>query len=707
MIAMPRNVTVTFDDGTQHVYNGVPDKATPEQVTARAQQDFGRGVTALDGGRKNTTMQELGAVADTGLRGGVLGAPVGAAQFEANPATSAVARGLPGGGLVAGLNAIAQHFTGKDAGQAVLDVTGGDIRKPQTEVGKTAGNVLAGATSAVVGGPGALVPKLIQGAAGGLGTDIGGRLTNGSVAGQIVGGMIGGGVPALATKLVPSSGNIAKEILSDAKLQDLEEAVRRMQQAEAQGTSLNASQAMRTPSNIDAAMSTVANSKYGEGAREQLRRQVTDAEMGAEQQLGSLPGRVGDPHAIATRAQEGATNAIKALRNAAGAAWAKVAPEGAQFQPQTLGNLDAQLQSLAAKYPNRPQVQNLIEDVRDALVHPVQQQPDKVSQILGANGLPVGGQQAAAGPTYLTDALQLKGAVTDALAGQGKRMLNTSNKDAASQQVAQQIRGMFKDAVAKDAPDLAKANLAYETVMNESVNPAKQSVIGQVAGITGYNQTREAAVGKLFNVLDEGTPAGAKVSRILTLEKALRKEDPTIFQDAAKTWVAKKLDAIQNTATDRAPEGIASQLVDAFGDPRRATQQWQTTKDILAGVARSQGVPEDQVVKGFQNFMTTIASQSRRAGSTSTAVDALANPTAGGVLRTAGNFNVFNPLRQPALATARALDAGTLKKFDAMLTSSEGLQQLMRLAKEQPNSPLAQAFVQTAIGTAGAVNASR
>ena len=37
---MPRNVSVTFADGTSHVYQGVPDDATPEQVEARARKDF-------------------------------------------------------------------------------------------------------------------------------------------------------------------------------------------------------------------------------------------------------------------------------------------------------------------------------------------------------------------------------------------------------------------------------------------------------------------------------------------------------------------------------------------------------------------------------------------------------------------------------------------------------------------------------------------
>ncbi len=48
---MARRVTVTFDDGTSHVYENVPDDATPDEVSQRAFNDFGKRVTALDGGR--------------------------------------------------------------------------------------------------------------------------------------------------------------------------------------------------------------------------------------------------------------------------------------------------------------------------------------------------------------------------------------------------------------------------------------------------------------------------------------------------------------------------------------------------------------------------------------------------------------------------------------------------------------------------------
>ena len=48
---MARNITVTFADGTTHVYQNAPDDLTPDMVSARAQKDFGKAVTALDGGR--------------------------------------------------------------------------------------------------------------------------------------------------------------------------------------------------------------------------------------------------------------------------------------------------------------------------------------------------------------------------------------------------------------------------------------------------------------------------------------------------------------------------------------------------------------------------------------------------------------------------------------------------------------------------------
>jgi hypothetical protein len=50
---MPRNITVSFEDGTQHVYENAPDDITPEAVIARASKEFdGVPITNVDGGRE-------------------------------------------------------------------------------------------------------------------------------------------------------------------------------------------------------------------------------------------------------------------------------------------------------------------------------------------------------------------------------------------------------------------------------------------------------------------------------------------------------------------------------------------------------------------------------------------------------------------------------------------------------------------------------
>ena len=47
---MPKNITVTFDDGSSHVYQNTPDTVTPEEVEQKATQEFSKKVVNIDGG---------------------------------------------------------------------------------------------------------------------------------------------------------------------------------------------------------------------------------------------------------------------------------------------------------------------------------------------------------------------------------------------------------------------------------------------------------------------------------------------------------------------------------------------------------------------------------------------------------------------------------------------------------------------------------
>lgn len=50
---MPRDITITFEDGTTHVYKNAPDDVTPKSVYDRASKEFsGKKIVNVDGGRR-------------------------------------------------------------------------------------------------------------------------------------------------------------------------------------------------------------------------------------------------------------------------------------------------------------------------------------------------------------------------------------------------------------------------------------------------------------------------------------------------------------------------------------------------------------------------------------------------------------------------------------------------------------------------------
>lgn len=163
---MPRNVTVTLDDGTQHSYQNIPDDVTPDQVTQRAQKDFGKGVTAIDGGRSSSSQQGSGA--DVPLVAGMQGyeeqQAAQQAQYAntpANPEPSLIdkigaigrtAASIPlamAGSLVAGPLAITHDIMKGVAGTKAGDLLGvpasytNSNRTAEDVYGETMGNFTA------------------------------------------------------------------------------------------------------------------------------------------------------------------------------------------------------------------------------------------------------------------------------------------------------------------------------------------------------------------------------------------------------------------------------------------------------------------------------------------------------------------------------------------------------------------------------------
>jgi hypothetical protein len=183
---MTRNITVTFDDGTSHVYQNAPDDLTPDMVQQRAQKDFGKTVTALDGGKssggipvgRTTSTQEgtMGAyvsrqpvveptttqkiyqavrpfaaplVEGAGMiGGGILGGTAG--TFGAGPVGTAVG-GVAGAGLGYGMGKELMQLADVNLGSQPNRVSTAQVTEPIK-------NIIEGAT--MEAGGRALIPAL-------------------------------------------------------------------------------------------------------------------------------------------------------------------------------------------------------------------------------------------------------------------------------------------------------------------------------------------------------------------------------------------------------------------------------------------------------------------------------------------------------------------------------------------------------------------
>ena len=670
----------------------MPDNPTPEQQAA-LRLILAKGATAPAAAtpkQESSGLGETARVIGKSIYGGLTSLPRFVMQAgdwleEKMPTPDWTKIPIPGYGKIA------------EADKAVREAA-----EPKTKSGKVIGNIGEAAVGAIAspGGLAAPIKSAIIGASSGAGSEAAAKLFGDNAVTRVLGGVAGGLTGGLATAAKTNRGTLAREALADARSEDLAVAVERMKAARDAGIPINLSQAMPRASNIDAYVDALANSKHGRNVTEQLRKQPQQIAFGAEEQMANLPGQIRMPQVLANNAQEAAEASIRQGMDQATKAWQKFAPQGAAIPEGVVANFDEQLKAMAAKYPNTAQA-DLINDVRSALK--TGQQTTGGSPLLNAAGNPI--NPPTTGPAYLTDALQVKGAIDDVLQNFGARKLNTPGLQGKELRRAQEVRDMFRDMIDLEVPQLARANKAYEAVMSGVVDPLKKSVVGRMAGRVGANAAQEAPQARLFSVFDKGTVPGATSSEILTLEKAFRNAgQPEVFQDAAKSWLAGKISTALKSTDNRMPENIGERLRVAFGDPRQLDQTSKGFEDVLAGLARSQGVPEAQYVKGFKNFMEIVSDAARRPGSVRGVTPGEVKEMASeGVFKRLGQVSVMTPIRQPALKWASFLEADALSTMDKLLTTPEGVATLVKLGKQPPKSHAAVTTMATFLGTNAAV----
>ena len=648
----------------------MPDNPTPEQQAAlRAILAKGATAPAVAAPKQERSgLGETARVIGKSIYGGLTSLPrfimqAGDWLEEKMPTPGWTKIPIPGYGKIA------------EADKAIREAV-----EPKTKSGKVIGNIGETTVGAIAspGGLAAPIKSAIIGASSGAGSEAAAAAFGDNAVTRVLGGVAGGLTGGLVTAAKTNRGTLAREALSDARLEDLAVAVERMKAARDAGIPINLSQAMPRGSNIDAYVDALANSKHGRNVTEQLRKQPQQIAFGVEEQMANLPGQIRMPQVLANNAQEAATAAIDAAKRTRTNAWQKAYDDGLLQSgqltvPETAVSAAYQkLTDLANSVPNTSKAKMLM-DLRERLVTP---------------------------DGFITEPLQLNEILKDA-AGRLKPVnLASSGLDAGvAKWVGKQISALRDDFGAAFEP-IQKANAVYQAA-TPAVDALKKSVVGRVAGRSGAQDTLEAPQSRLFSVFDKGTVPGATSSEILTLEKAFRNAgQPEVYQDAAKSWLAGKVSTALKSTDNRMPDNIGERLRVAFGDPRQLDQTSKGFEDVLAGLARSQGVPEAQYVKGFKNFMEIVSDAARRPGSVRGVTPGEVKEMASeGVFKRLGQVSVMTPIRQPALKWASFLEADALSTMDKLLTTPEGVATLVKLGKQPPKSHAAVTTMATFLGT--------
>jgi len=141
---MPRNITITFDDGTTHVYQNAPDGITPKSVYDRAAQEFsGKKIKNIDGGRQTAAAPERTVMGYLGETAGNI-IPSGAAMiggmYEAvtNPVETAKGLGLAAYG---GARNLAEATLPEGAFDVIKSVENPEVAKQAVDVANAIGGI--------------------------------------------------------------------------------------------------------------------------------------------------------------------------------------------------------------------------------------------------------------------------------------------------------------------------------------------------------------------------------------------------------------------------------------------------------------------------------------------------------------------------------------------------------------------------------------
>jgi len=648
---------------------------------------------------------------------------------------SALARGLASGPALV-IDGLLSGFSPKGMGESeeppfpVSSQVSSLGTQPKTQGERYANAAIEGAAGAALPPGGSIVRRAVVGAGSGAGGEAGTQVAGDHWWSRLLGNLLGGGTTGLVTSVRTTRPEIVKEATAGVNPADLETARANMAKfLTADGKSaVNASQAMPAPSPIDAMVDVLANSRNGTNVQAQLNAQPGMAAAETTRRIGLLPGTPGMPQEVANSAQQAATSAIDALKKQRTEVWNKtvadntpvVAPEVKQELADATAAWNKAFPGVDPTSVTSAQLKHgagpLLQRVLSAQAANGQVPPDVVrAEIKRLQGLAsetpntelrdslngLAKQLTLPGNAVLTDPIKINKALVDYSEALKRPTLSTPGAQGGTQKfVGAQISAVKQNLGDAMAP-IRLADQIYSNMTDAVVNPAKQSIVGSVAGTTGFDPAKNAVASRLYAVFDKGTTPGAKTSDILELEKSMRGQPggPQAFQDAFKTWVTQKTAPPLDAKGLPIAEDYSAAMQRVFGDPTKATPASQGTKDMLVALARSQGKPDATYLQGFENLQQFLAMTAKRPNRVGPSTQDFVQAGAGG-----GQEGLRDNMASALFGIRRALSnarSGDAQRFmDRLLTTPEGMDVLIKMAKNPPMSQASITALSTFLGAA-------
>lgn len=700
---MPRDITVTFADGSSTIYKGAPDDVTPEMVTERAQKEHGLQVTGLDGGKGNALERGAKLAGSAAVRGAAALPALGV------DAVNYLAEGK--GPIGFGLKYI-RALTGADEPKpmAMSKALSEFGTKPETTGEKYAASTIEGVAGALAGPGGLAAPirSAIMGAGAGVGSEVGGQLTGDNILGRVAGALAGGGVTgaisSLASRLRPQSADLAREAMEGLDPKMLKAAVEMQARAKASGVNMDLAQAMEAigapASNLTTLRNVLANSRHGTDTQAMLRQQPRELEMLADTAVAGLPGPQWGQGAAANAVQEAATktvNAAKAQRSGeVSGLYAKVGelPEAARKallttidnlmdKPGSTDAFNSAAKELRAKIAGQA---STAEDkaVADALTK-LASAPRGKAKALAAQEVKVATEAARNVQAKPLMAADVDTAISDATGPFRGTPLSPVDPKSAGQ--VKNLAGTVNRQLQELSPEIRAAEQRFGQLSEELVNPIKQSVVGRLATQKGALPDVEASTAKLEGIFSKGSDAQvAEAARdIPKMFNELRKVDPDAAPAAAKAFLRGRLDkSFGSLPGETIPGAVTSpDAAKKLRDSLFATRaQEQGMKDIAVGMARSYNLPEADMVRGLSHFMQVTKGLASRP-------DKVGGLNWGDVAKAGGKSSLadvarvygFMPFERVARKIEDATLAKTFQQFDKILTTKEGADLLLQLSR--------------------------